>query len=109
MEDSRWKIVDLQPDNRVTIEQVARLLAAVFRENWPEAWPDMAAALREVEESFGPERLSRVALDDTGLVLGWIGGIRQYDGHVWELHPLVVRPDVQGQGIGRALVADLEA
>jgi aminoglycoside 6'-N-acetyltransferase I len=28
---------------------------------------------------------------------------------VWELHPLAVRPDRQRQGIGRALVADLEA
>lgn len=28
---------------------------------------------------------------------------------MWELHPLVVRPDRQRQGIGRALVADLEA
>ena len=41
-------------------------------------------------------------------VLGWIGGIRQYDGNVWELHPLVVKPSYQGQGIGRALVTDLE-
>ncbi len=40
--------------------------------------------------------------------MGWIGGIREYDGHAWELHPLVVHPDHQGQGVGRALVADLE-
>lgn len=102
------KIVDLQPDDSRAIQQIAQLLVEAFRENWPEAWPDMELALQEVAESFGPERLSRVALDDAGLVLGWIGGIRQYDGHVWELHPLVVRPDRQGQGIGRALVADLE-
>src|SRR6185295_10378019 len=30
------------------------------------------------------------------------------DGNVWELHPLVVKLDRQGQGIGRALVLDLE-
>jgi aminoglycoside 6'-N-acetyltransferase I len=43
-----------------------------------------------------------------GAVLGWVGGISAYDGNVWELHPLVVRPDCQRRGIGRALVADLE-
>jgi aminoglycoside 6'-N-acetyltransferase I len=45
---------------------------------------------------------------EDGTVLGWIGAICQYDGHAWELHPLVVHLDRQGQGIGRALVADLE-
>ena len=72
------------------------------------AWPNLEAALQEVWESFGPERISRVAVNRTGVVLGWISGIRQYDGHVWELHPLVIRPAYQRRGIGRALVADLE-
>jgi GNAT superfamily N-acetyltransferase len=44
----------------------------------------------------------------SGECIGWIGGISQYRGHLWELHPLVVRVSQQGQGIGRALVADLE-
>ncbi len=68
----------------------------------------MDAASKEVQESFGSDRISRVAVEESGRVLGWIGGIRQYDGHVWELHPLVVDPDHRGKGIGRALVADLE-
>ena len=41
-------------------------------------------------------------------MLGWIGGISKYDGHVWELHPLVVAPQHQRHGIGCALVRDLE-
>lgn len=102
------QIIELKPDHEATIQQVAQLLVEAFRENWPEAWPDMAAALAEVRESFAPDRISRVALADDGTVLGWVGGIRQYGGHTWELHPLVVRPKRQGQGIGRALVADLE-
>jgi len=52
--------------------------------------------------------LSRVAIDDDGVLLGWIGGIEHYNGHVWELHPLAVQPDKQGRGIGKALVEDFE-
>jgi len=79
-----------------------------FKEYWPHAWPDLDAALREVHESFGTGRMSRVALHETGVVLGWIGGISQYGGNVWELHPLVVHPAHRHTGSGRALVADLE-
>jgi aminoglycoside 6'-N-acetyltransferase I len=101
-------IVDLRPEDEVAIHQVAALLVEGFAANWPEAWPDLESALEEVRESFAVGRISRVALDEDGMVLGWIGGISQYRGHVWELHPLVVRINQQGKGIGRALVADLE-
>jgi aminoglycoside 6'-N-acetyltransferase I len=101
-------IIDLCPDDQAAIQQTAALLVAGFKEHSPGAWPDMAAALKEVQASFGPDRISRVAVDEDGLVLGWIGGIGEYDGHVWELHPLVVHPDHQARGIGRALVLDLE-
>jgi aminoglycoside 6'-N-acetyltransferase I len=56
----------------------------------------------------GPDRICRIALGRDGDVLGWIGGIAEYDGRVWELHPLVVAPMYQGMGIGRALVLDFE-
>lgn len=101
-------IVDLQSLDEATIRQVATLLFEGFAASSPEAWPDEEAALAEVRASFGEDRLSRVALADNQQVLGWIGGISTYDGHVWELHPLVVRPNAQGRGIGRALVEDLE-
>jgi len=103
------QITNLRPDDEQAIQQVATLLVDSFKEHWPEAWPDLESALEEVRESFETGRISRIAVDEAGSVLGWIGGIRQYDGHVWELHPLAVRPDRQRQGIGRALVADLEA
>src|SRR2546430_16615356 len=102
------KIVDLHSDDESTIHEVATLLVEGFAANWPEAWPDLEAALEEVRESFEAGRISRVALDEDGTVLGWVGGISQYRGHVWELHPLVVRVSSQGKGIGRALVTDLE-
>lgn len=102
------RIIDLQPDQRQLIEQLAALLVESFQADWPNAWPTLAAARQEVLESLEPDRLSRVAVDPAGAALGWIGAIRQYDGHVWELHPLVVRTDRRRQGLGRALVADLE-
>jgi aminoglycoside 6'-N-acetyltransferase I len=102
------RIVNLRPDDEAAIRQVAALLVEGFAANWPEAWPDLESALEEVRESFAVGRISRVALDEDGMVLGWIGGISQYRGHVWELHPLVVRVNQQGKGIGRALVTDLE-
>jgi aminoglycoside 6'-N-acetyltransferase I len=55
------------------------------------------------------DRICRAAVDEEGNLLGIIGGIPGYDGNVWELHPLAVQPSLQGQGIGRALVEDLEA
>jgi aminoglycoside 6'-N-acetyltransferase I len=102
------RIVDLGPDDEGMLRQAAELLVEAFREHAPDAWPTVEAGLAEVRESLQPERISRVALDDDGTVLGWIGGIPQYDGRVWELNPLVVAASHQGRGVGRALVADLE-
>jgi aminoglycoside 6'-N-acetyltransferase I len=102
------RIIDLKPDQRQLIEQVAVLLVESFRADWPDAWPTLESARQEVLESLGPERLSRIAVDESGAVLGWIEAIRQYDGHVWELQPLVVRADHRRQGLGRTLVTDLE-
>jgi aminoglycoside 6'-N-acetyltransferase I len=103
------QIIDLRADDIAAVQQVASLLVEGFKEHWPQAWPDHEAALQEVRESLQPDRISRIAVDEHGNVLGWIGGIHQYAGFTWELHPLVVRPDHQGKGIGSALVADLEA
>ena len=108
MSERTPRFTTLDPGDEEAVRQAAGLLVEGFRDDWPEAWPDMDAALREVRESLGEGRICRVALDEDGAVLGWIGGIPSYDGNVWELHPLVVRQDLRRQGIGRALVADLE-
>lgn len=102
------KIINLRPEDEKAIQQVAALLVENFKEHWPDAWPNMDSALQEVQESFGKDRISRIAVDENGDVLGWIGGISQYNGNVWELHPLVVRSDCQRRGIGRTLIFDLE-
>lgn len=102
------KIVSLSPEQPDLIEQAACLLLEGFRQHWPNAWPEMESARQEVHEALETGKIIRAALDDDGRLLGWIGAIPEYDGHAWELHPLVVNPACQGQGVGRALVADLE-
>ncbi len=101
-------VSDLTANDALLIEHIAAMLVSAFAQLAPAAWPDLASARAEVHESFAEDRISRVAIDEQGVALGWIGGIAAYDGHVWELHPLVVLPDRQGQGIGRALVLDFE-
>jgi GNAT superfamily N-acetyltransferase len=102
------KIISLSPDNDHLIQQAAQLMVDAFQEHWPDAWPTLEEGLKEVYEMLEAERICRVAIDEKGDLLGIIGGIPGYDGHVWELHPLAVQPSMQGHGIGRALVEDFE-
>ncbi len=101
------KIVDVTNEDSI-IRQVAEILINGFRDTGSNDWATIESALAEVRGSLSENRISRIAIDENGEVLGWIGGIEEYDGNVWELHPLVVRRSVQKQGIGRALVEDLE-
>ena len=102
------RIMDLTPDADSYVQQAARLLVEGFAEHWPDAWPTLAEALDEVQSMLAGDRICRVMIDDHAQVVGWIGGIPEYDGRVWELHPMVVRQDRRGQGIGRTLITDFE-
>jgi aminoglycoside 6'-N-acetyltransferase I len=100
------QIIDVPNDPDIQ-RQMAELLVAGFREHW-NAWETTDEGLEEIQMIL-KNGFARVALDDTGkTVLGWIGGLSEYDGNVWELHPLVVDSARQKQGIGRSLVADFE-
>lgn len=101
-------IISLTRENESIIQQAAQLMMDAFREHWPDAWHTLEEGLQEVQEMLDEERICRAAIDEKGILLGIIGGIPQYDGHVWELHPLAVQPNLQGKGIGRALVEDFE-
>lgn len=95
------------PESENLLHQMAEILVIGFRPHW-NAWETIDEALEEIQMILG-KGFVRVALsEERNTVLGWIGGLPEYDGNVWELHPLIVHPDYQKQGIGRALVADFE-
>jgi len=103
------RITDLRGEPDTVVEAVAALLIDGFADTGAIAWPSMAEAIPEVRESLEGDRISRVAFDEAGAILGWIGGVPSHEGNACELHPLVVRRDRARRGIGRALVGDLEA
>lgn len=102
------QIVYLTAENEAAIQQIIPFFVACFQGRSSAAFANPENALEEIQDSFAPDRISRIALDQHGNVLGWIGAISQYDGNAWELHPFVVKPDRQRRGVGKALVADLE-
>lgn len=102
------RIVDLKAVGTDATEHAAELLVEAFAEHWPRAWPNMDAARRTVREELAKVGISRVALDDVDGVLGWTSAEPIYDGYVWELNIIVVRPSLQRRGIGRALIEDME-
>ena len=99
-------IIDM-PQDEASIRQGGEVISLAFAENFPGAWDTIAEGIEEIHEMLADDRICRAAHLD-GRIVGWIGGIPEYDGNVWELHPLAIHPDFQGQGFGRLLVQDFE-
>ncbi len=101
------EIRDLRECGANVHHQAAELLYQGFRDHWPAAWPTLESAHTEVRECLEEGRICLGLLEGKSLV-GWTGGIPEYNGHVWELHPLVVEQAFRRQGFGRRLVSELE-
>jgi aminoglycoside 6'-N-acetyltransferase I len=98
-------IADLATQSELIREQAASLLVEAFDE--PRGWPTLELARDEVA-SVLREGFARAAVDGSTLV-GWVGGLPEYAGRVWELHPMVVRREYRRRGMGRTLVEAFEA
>jgi aminoglycoside 6'-N-acetyltransferase I len=90
-------------------ESIHEAAAALLFENFntQHGWPSLTSAKEELLRILA-EGFARAVLE-AGNVLGWIGGLPEYQGRVWELHPIVVRKEYRLRGIGRALAAAFEA
>lgn len=106
--ESEISIISLKTASAKQLQDAARILHESFRANWPDAWPTLDSAQEEVQECTAEERICLASVGTDGSVIGWIGGISQYDGNVWELHPLCVEESQRKRGVGAALVAALE-
>lgn len=99
-----WRLEDLDQQPESILEQAAALLVNEFVE--PRGWPTIELARDEVA-LVRREGFARGLLD-ADVLLGWVGGLPEYSGRVWELHPMVVRREHRRRGIGRALAAAFE-
>ena len=97
-------IADLALLSPAARDEAADLLVSEF--GTPSGWHDRHAASEEIENIL-KDGFAQAAIDGDQL-LGWAGALEQYHGYVWELHPIVVRPDHRQRGVGRALVEAIE-
>jgi aminoglycoside 6'-N-acetyltransferase I len=98
-------IVDLAMQPVSTREEAARFLIEHF--DGPLGWQDMDSARDEVMRVLRDGFACAMVASQT--LVGWVGGLPEYAGRVWELHPMVVHSAFRRQGIGRALVAAFES
>ena len=98
------EIIDLAGQPPILRHQAAVLLVDGFAE--PSGWATVESAQAELVHVL--EAGFARAMVDGAAVIGWIGGLPEYNGRVWELHPMVVHRGYRRRGIGRALVDAFE-
>ena len=101
------KIVNMNTLSKPQLTQAAQMLT----DELPLGWPTLADAADEVDmllnDEDEPDALFLAAVEDD-TIIGWCGMLPEYNGNVFELHPLVVRHDRQGEGVGRKLLIEIE-
>ena len=88
------------------IKQAAEILYKTFTGINKDAWTDMESALVEVNECIvEPNICIGIKVGDD--LAGWVG-LRPMYPITWELHPMVVKKEFQGKGLGKLLLNELE-
>jgi aminoglycoside 6'-N-acetyltransferase I len=101
------RIADLDATDESLLEKLAVLTHEAGAIHFPNWLPTMEDAREEVCDATAEGHITRVLLDDDAEPLGWVSCVHAY-GHVWEIHPLLVRVTQHRRGYGARLLADIE-
>lgn len=96
------KIIQLS-NNQKYIKQCSDLIFNNF-----DTIIDMDTAINTVQKSLDNTKINLIAIDERNEVIGWICGIENYNIHIWEIQPLVIRNDYQHKGLGSLLLSEFE-
>ena len=102
------RIINTPKDENLN-RQMVEILRDGFSDTGTEAWSTEDECFETLNDSLKETKISRIAVDNSEIVLGWSIGEEIYTGHTWELELLVVRRDLKLKGIGRAMLEDFEA
>jgi len=99
------EIIDMKTLPQELLLQAGQILT----DELPEGWANLDEAMEEVNERLFIEKDNTfLAAVENDIVIGFVGILPHYGGKVFELHPLAVRGNMQGRGIGRLLVESIE-
>jgi aminoglycoside 6'-N-acetyltransferase I len=101
---NNMEIINMKSLDEIQLKQAAQMLT----DELPLGWSTLDEAMYEIKERWNSkDDAVFIAAVNNNDVIGWCGILPQYDGHVFELHPLVVRRDWQRKGIGTLLVNEI--
>lgn len=98
------RIREFTIDDSAAVQGAAALLVSAFSHFSVHPWPTPKSGAEEVGDLLNQNAYIAFGAWINDRMVGWVGGMR-HSPFGWELHPLAVSPDVQGQGIG-SLLAD---
>ncbi len=88
-------------------KQAAQILFEASKSVTSTSWNTIESAEIEVSECCNDEYICVGYLLNNELA-GWIGLRPMYKNITWELHPIMIKPNLQKQGIGTKLLAEIE-
>ena len=99
---TNWSIRDFQAEDETGLIELWKV-SGIYR-SWNDPHLDIARKIENMQKTgFG---LFLVVQDSSGKIIGSV--MAGYDGHRGSVNYLAVHPEAQKQGIGRALMAEVE-